>query len=191
MSAVHAVAPLDFYDLDPGLQAALLPRYERLGYLGDFFRCMGHQPRALEAFDRFTQACREALAVPLCEAVALTTACATGNVYERNQHERLAVRSGLTPDWVAAVERLVPDDDGTSLGEVERAAQRFVLAVVRARGPGRDELADLARRTDDATAAAVALLTARFVGHAIVCAASGAQPPVPSIFEDGFAGGAR
>jgi hypothetical protein len=52
-------------------------------------------------------------------------------------------------------------------------------------GPEPGELLTAIREaSDDATASAVALLTARYVGHATVVAACGLAPPVPSIFDD-------
>src|SRR5258708_29920081 len=50
----HCIPRLTFEELEPGLAEALRPRYQRLGYLGEFFRCMGHQPAALRAFVEFT-----------------------------------------------------------------------------------------------------------------------------------------
>jgi len=185
------ITPLEFDELAPQLQDALRSRYERLGYLGDFFRAMGHQPAAVAAFETFTQSCKEALGVRLAETVALTAATRLGNDYERNQHERLAVRSGATRQWVAAVEALEPDSDRDDLEGAERAVQRFVLAAIDDLA-GEDEqhpaeaLEALVALAGDATAAAVTLLTARFVGHALVSRACRLQPVVPSIFDDGF-----
>ena len=102
------ITPVDFDDLRPDLRDALRSRYERLGYLGDFFRFMGHQPDALIAFDAFTEACKHALPFDLAETISLTAATRLGNDYERHQHERLAVRNGLARDWVADVECLDP-----------------------------------------------------------------------------------
>ncbi len=182
-----AIRPLDFEDLDAELRGAVQPRYERLGYLGDFFRYTAHQPAALVAFDAFTDACKRALGPSLAETVALTAATRLGNHYERNQHERLAVRSGLGRQWVADVERRTPDDSATVLGEAERSVQRFVLAAIdgAASSACLDEVVAL---VGEATAVAVALLTGRFAAHALVSRALGLQPAVPSIFEDGFDG---
>src|SRR6478736_6268068 len=108
-----AITPLEFDELSPELREALRGRYQRLGYLGDFFRVMGHQPGALGAFEQFTTECKQALPMLVAEAVALTAATRLGNDYERHQHERLAVRSGANRAWVAAVEALAPDDAAT------------------------------------------------------------------------------
>ena len=52
---------IEFADLPSPLAAALEPRVKRLGYLGEFFRCAAHQPRALAAFIEFTEASQEGL----------------------------------------------------------------------------------------------------------------------------------
>ncbi|CAN5552935.1 hypothetical protein BH23ACT3_BH23ACT3_03780 [soil metagenome] len=178
------VRPLRFDELDPSLADVLRPRYERLGYLGGFFTHMGHQPDALAAFERFTLACRNALPVNLAETIALSAATRLGNDYERHQHEHLAVRSDMSADWIADVELLAPDH-ARLMDDLERACQRFVLAAIdhlgRA-GAGSDELAAVADLSDDSTTAGVALLTARFIGHAVVSTACDLTPPVPSIF---------
>jgi hypothetical protein len=177
------ITPLDFDELRPDLRDALRARYERLGYLGDFFRYMGHQPDALIAFDAFTEACKHALPFELAETISLTAATRLGNDYERHQHERLAVRNGLARDWVAGVEQLDPAALPGAQGEV----QRYVLAAIDSLAGGEDRSADalasLAAGLGDATAAAVALLTARFIGHATVSRACGLVPNVPSIFD--------
>ena len=185
---MSSIRPLDFDELEPELRESLRPRYERLGYLGDFFRYAAHQPRALRAFDEFTEACKSALPQEIAEAVALTAATALGNDYERNQHERLAVRLALGRNWVRDIERLDPDGDG-DLDETTRAVQRFVLASVDRDGSELPRaLEALVDATDEATAIAVALLAGRFVAHALVTRACGIGPVVPSIFEDGFDG---
>lgn len=179
--------PLTFEELDPALADVLRPRYERLGYLGGFFAHMGHQPDALAAFEQFTLACRRALPIELAELVALSVATRLSNRYEQHQHERLSVASGLDHDWVAQVERLEPER-ATLLTPIERACQRYVLASIeRLAGhdsPAADLLTTIRDSTDDATAAAVALLTARYIGHATVVAACRLTPPVPSIFSE-------
>jgi alkylhydroperoxidase family enzyme len=188
-----SLRPIDFADLEPALQDALRPRYERLGYLGDFFRVMAHQPAALLHFDRFTEETKRAVGPAHAELVALTAATRLGNDYERHQHERLAVASGQSAAWVADVERLDPDDPDTGLGETEREIQRFVLASIDTLVPpspansataSADAFGRVVDGVGDAEAAAVALLAARFVGHALVSRACALTPPVPSIFVD-------
>ena len=86
---------LEIEDLAPELAAVLAPRVERLGYLGEFFKCVGHQPRPLIAFIEFTESAKGGLAPEIVETIALTLATYMGNAYERHQHERLSVRLGL------------------------------------------------------------------------------------------------
>ncbi len=186
-----ALRPIDFADIEPELQDALRPRVERLGYLGDFFRHMAHQPAALLRFDQFTEECKRALGPAHAEVVALTAATRLGNDYERHQHERLAVARGLATEWIGAVEQLTPDDPAGLIEPSERAIQRFVLASIESLVPPTPDpavnaataaLDRVVELTSEATATAVALLTARFVGHALVSRACGLTPPVPSIF---------
>lgn len=184
-----AITPVDFADLDADLSAALRRRYERLGYLGDFFRCMAHQPAALRHFDAFTEELKHALGAQLAELVAITVATRLGNDYELHQHERLAVARGLDPDWVAAVERLEPASLVDRFDEGDRTVQQFVLDAIDGFGRDTSSTADSFERVvegcGDEIAAGVALLTARFVGHALVSSACRLQPPVTSIFEPG------
>lgn len=190
-ATTSSVTPLAFDELAPTLQDALRPRYERLGYLGGFFTHMAHQPEALVHFDAFTETLKSALGPELTETIALTAATRLANTYERHQHERLAVARGLGADWVAAIERLDPDSlDPASLdhGAAIVAAQQFVLAACDGLGGGAagssaEALDRLVAVSDEATAAGVALLTGRFVAHAVIAAACRLQPPVASIFE--------
>ncbi|CAN5783349.1 hypothetical protein BH20ACT4_BH20ACT4_06650 [soil metagenome] len=189
MCDVTAIRPLDFDQLDPELRAAVRPRYERLGYLGDFFRHLAHQPRALVAFDALTEACKVALGPAHAETIALTVASRLENAYELHQHERLAVRAGLGRPWVADVERLEPDDATTLLDDAQRAVQRFAMSATESHSTtSAAQLDDVVRVTDEARAVAVALLTGRFVAHGVISRALDLRPAVPSIFEDGFDG---
>lgn len=178
-----AIQPLRFDELDDALAGALLPRYERLGYLGGFFAVMGHQPDALIAFDAFTEACKRALPHDLLETVALSAATRLGNDYERHQHEQLCVRLGLEPDWIAAVERLEPDDEASGLTPEQRVVQHFVLLAVDTTGRSApDSLDDLVAVLGTARAVAVVLATGRYLAHAMIANACRLVPPVPSIF---------
>jgi alkylhydroperoxidase family enzyme len=167
--------------LDPEVTRRLQSKIDRLGYLGVFFQVTAHQPEALAAFIDYTDATKRALPDDLAEIVALTVATATGNDYERHQHERLSVKLGLGQDWVAAVEQLDPDT--ADLTPEQRDAQRWVLAVLKDHGRGTNaELDALVRRLGPKTAVAVALMCGRYVAHATIANSFGIQPPVPSIF---------
>ena len=168
-------------ELDPIVRQRLQSKIDRLGYLGGFFQLTAHQPESLAAFIDYTDATKRALPDDLAEIVALTVATATGNDYERHQHERLSVKIGLGEDWVAAVESL--DPDSPSLSPEQRATQRWVLAVLEEHGRGTEsELNGLVRELGPKAAIAVALMCGRYVAHATIANSFGIQPPVPSIF---------
>jgi alkylhydroperoxidase family enzyme len=171
-------------ELEPRLAAALRPRVERLGYLGEFFRCAAHVPDALLAFIEFTDAAKGDLPSRLVELVALTASVRAGSEYERNQHERLAIRLGLARDWVEAVTRCTPEILATT---EEQAVQRYVLAALARLGRDTEsEIEAMARLIGPAGAVAVMMLTGRYLVHALFVNGLRLAPPVPSIFEDGF-----
>jgi alkylhydroperoxidase family enzyme len=170
--------------LDPRLAAVLRSRVERLGYLGEFFQCAAHAPGALAAFIAFTDAAKGDLPDNLVELVALTASVQAGSDYERNQHERLAVRLGLGRDWVAAVNRCEPENLES---DEERAVQRYVLAALARHGHDTEaEIETMAHAIGAAGAVAVMMLTGRYLVHALFVNGLRLNPPVPSIFEDDF-----
>ena len=180
------IARLGLDEMAPELAEKLAPRVARLGYLGEFFACAGHQPQALAGFIDFTEALKQTLPARLTQLCALSVAGELGNVYERNQHERLALRLGLERAWVAAVNARDPDA-ASGLDATDRAAQRLALAMVRRSGRGvACELEDVIDRIGDEQAVGVLLVIARYVAHALFVNALEIRPPVPSIFEDGF-----
>src|ERR687885_1469359 len=124
---------LSYEQLDPELAELLRPKVERLKYLGEFFQCTGHQPRALTSFHRLTEDLKEALPDNLTELVALSVAAIMGNDYERVQHERLALKLGFSEAWVREVLSLKAGAGG-ELSEAERLAQRLVIAVIERQG---------------------------------------------------------
>jgi len=172
--------------LEPALAAKLGPRVARLGYLGEFFACAGHQPAALSGFVDFTEALRDALPPRVTELVALSVAGELGNDYERHQHERLARRLGLARDWIAAVNARDPER-AAGLDATDRAVQVLALAVVRRAGRGvARELEAVIDRLGVEQAVGVLLVIGRYLAHAAFVNALEIRPPVPSIFEDGF-----
>ena len=179
---------LELTEMEPDLAAYLAPRVARLKYLGELFKCAAHAPRVLLTFMHFTDALKEALPDRLTECAVLTTATLMENRYERNQHERLSVRLGFGRDWVREVERLEPDT-AVLMSEDERAVQRYALAAVRTRGlDAADEFDALCKRIPAAQAMAIVMLVGRYVTHALVVNTLRLDPPVPSIWEDGFTG---
>jgi len=174
---------LEMNELAANVQETLSARVKRLGYLGEFFKCSGHNPDVLVSFMEMTEALKEALPDRLTEAGSLTVAGVMGNAYERNQHERLSEKLGFGRDWVTAVNRLEPDAPGP-MSEDERAVQRLALAVIAQKGHGVDkELDALIDRIGAKQAMAALFLIGRYVMHAYVVNALNLEPPVPSIFE--------
>ena len=173
-------------ELAPELREKLRPRVARLGYLGEFFACAGHQPDALAGFVDFTEALKEALPARLTQLLALSVAGELGNAYERHQHERLALRLGLERAWIAAVNARDPEH-ASGLDATDRAAQSLALAVVRRGGRGVSrELEAVVERVGAELAVGVLLVIGRYLAHAAFVNALEIRPPVPSIFEDGF-----
>jgi alkylhydroperoxidase family enzyme len=171
------IARIGFDDLDPELREVLRPRVERLGYLGEFFQCAAHQPEALISLNALTEQLRGALPDDAAEIVALTVASATGNDYERHQHERLSLKLGFSEEWIRSVTAL----------EEGGIVQRTVLALLADNGRGADVDA-LAAEHGDAFAMAVLLLTGRYLLHSMVVNALGLVPPVPSPLASGSSG---
>ena len=185
MSPPAGIPAIAFDQLAPDLAEALRPRYERLGYLGEFFQYAAHQPEALAGFVEFTEACSRGLESNLVQLIALTVAGRLGNTYETNQHERLAVRRGHGRAWVAEVEKL--DPDRATLQPTEALVQRYVLGALSDVGHGTAAQVDaLAGALGPAGAMAVLLLTARYLAHSLVVNSLELDPPVPSIWQDGF-----
>ncbi|EZP67600.1 MULTISPECIES: carboxymuconolactone decarboxylase family protein [Novosphingobium] len=174
---------LGFEQLAPGVQYVLRSKYERLGYLGEFFQVTGVQPVVLTSFMEMTDALKVALPEHLTELGALTVATLMENRYELHQHERLSKRLGFGEAWIAAVEQADPDV-APELSDAERDVQRLIIAMLRRRG--KDVQAEL-DKTIEAIGAeeaiAVMFLVGRYVTHALIVNSLDLQPPVPSIFD--------
>lgn len=171
---------LEYHDLPEEVRVALAEKFERLGYLGEFFQVAAHQPTALARFVEFTEEVNRALSDDLSQIVALTVAVATENVYERNQHERLALKQGFTLEWLRDVERLEPNES-SELDARQRAVQTLVLSMVSTLG--RHSSADIEaveRHLDVKEVVAVLLSACRYVGHTAVVRTLGIGPPVSS-----------
>lgn len=175
---------LEIEQLPAELAAALQPRVRRLGYLGEFFKCAAHQPRALLSFMAFTDDLKEALPDNLTEVVALSVAGWMGNTYERHQHERLCRKLGFTADWIRAVNTLQPDAPG-GLDECEGCVQHLTLALLEGRGHGvQPQIHAVIGAVGAAQAMAILMLVGRYVTHALIVNALQLAPPVQSIFEE-------
>jgi alkylhydroperoxidase family enzyme len=171
--------------LEPRLRQALAGRVARLGYLGEFFKCAALQPDSLLAFMQLTDALKNALPDRLTELVALTATTATGNEYERNQHERLCERLGYDRSWIAAVTGRGSGPSPVSPGE--HAVQQLTLSALETNGRGLSrELTEVVEAIGPAQAIAILMLIGRHWTHALIVNALALNPPVPSIFvEDG------
>ena len=167
--------------LAPGVADLLRPRVERLGYLGEFFRCAAHQPAALISFMTFTEDLKRALPDRLTETVALTVSTELENAYERHQHERLCLKLGLDEAWIRAVEAC---DARPPLSDVDRRVQTLTLAVLRRHGKDTaGELDALVQAIGHEQAIAVLMLIGRYVTHALMVNTLDLAPPVPSPLE--------
>lgn len=175
-----------FDELPSVIAAALLPKYQRLGYLGEFFAATAHQPAALKAFIDFTDLSKGELDMRLVELIALTVAALKEVPYEKHQHERLAYRLGYGRDWVADVERLAPDS-AASLDDTERCVQRYLIAAVARDGKGTEPLLnEIVERLGVEQAVAVLFVLGRYVSHAVIVNSLGIESPVCSIFDPEF-----
>lgn len=167
-------------EMTPELAAVLRPRVERLGYLGEFFRYMAHQPQALISFIGFTEDLKRALPENLTEVVALTVAGLMDNAYERVQHERLSLKLGLGESWISEVLSLKADGNGR-LSKQETLVQRLVVAVVTRKGHDTErELEEVVRAIGPAMTIATLMLIGRYVTHALIVNTLNLAPPVPS-----------
>lgn len=177
----HAIPRLEMNELAPALVSRLQPRVQRLGYLGEFFKCLGHQPQALAAFIDLTDALKEALPDRITELVALTVATLCENRYERHQHERLSEKLGFGREWITSVIAIHPD--AGILSRAEAVVQRLTLASLRNHGNGVSaELADVITSIGPGAAMAVLMLIGRYATHALIVNALELAPPVASIF---------
>ncbi|HEX5280711.1 MAG TPA: hypothetical protein VFW28_11600 [Micropepsaceae bacterium] len=173
---------LEMEQLAPEVQQTVAARVKRLGYLGEFFKCSGHNPEVLVSFMEMTEALKHALPDRLTEVGSLTVAALMNNDYERHQHERLSEKLGFGRDWIAAVNRMAPDAPGP-LSPEERAVQRLTIAVVNRKGHDvQPELEAVIGSIGAAHAMAMLFLIGRYVMHAYVVNALELKPPVPSIF---------
>lgn len=158
-------------------------KVKRLGYFGEFFACTAHNPDVLLTFMEFTDALGKALPKNLAEIGALAVAKYMQNDYEKNQHERLCEKLGFSRAWIAAVNRLEPEQ-AAELDATEKAVQRYVLAALGKNGHGVErEFDDMVEATSPAQAMAVVMLVGRYVTHALAVNTLKLKPPVGSIFE--------
>jgi hypothetical protein len=180
MDSMSTIPRLSQDELPPELAAMLRPRIERLGYLGEFFKCAAHQPAALMSFMAFSEDLKHALPDRLIETVALTVTTELENAYERHQHERLCLKLGFGDAWIRSLEERDPARV-KFLSAAERAAQTLTLAVLRRHGKGAAaDLDALVAVVGHAHAIAILMLVGRYVTHSLMVNALDLKPPVPS-----------
>jgi alkylhydroperoxidase family enzyme len=171
---------LSMAELDSQLAEVLRPKVERLNYLGEFFQCTAHQPKALISFHVLTEELKKALPDNLTEVVALTIATKMKNDYERVQHERLALKLGFSEAWVREVISLEAKKAG-KLSPEEVLVQRFVTAVLERNGHDTTaEFDSVIEALGYKDAVAVLMLVGRYVMHALIANCLALQPPVTS-----------
>jgi len=175
-----SIPRLSITDLDPDLAELLRPKVERLNYLGEFFQCTGHQPRALISFYTLTEDLKKALPDNLTELVALTIAAKMNNAYERVQHERLSLKLGLSEAWVREVVSCLSNREG-NLSETELVVRKFVLAVIERGGHETGaELEEVVKAIGHEKGIGVLMLIGRYVMHALIANSLALEPPVTS-----------
>lgn len=179
----HLIPRLSSTQMLPELAEYLRPRVERLGYLGEFFQCAAHQPKALLSFMVFTEDLRAALPEKLTEVVALTVSCLMNNAYERVQHERRCLKLDFGTPWLRAVTSL-----GASSGamvEEERLVQRLVVVVISRKGHDTQaELEAVIGAIGYEKAIAVLMMIGRYATHSLMVNALDLAPPVLAGMEE-------
>lgn len=165
------------------LKAVLEPRIKRLGYLGEFFKCLAHVPQTLAFFMEMTEQLKKDIPDHLTELVSLSIAQLAGNEYERNQHERLSRRLGFSLDWIREANACKPES-AKALSADEKLVQRYAIAAFKTMGKGVDkEFEAMAKAIGPAYSMAVVILVGRYITHAIAVNTLRLKPPVPSVFE--------
>lgn len=183
-AVADSIPALSFDELPASIATLLEPKFRRLGYLGEFFARTAHQEAALKAFIEFTDAGKGSLGDDIVELIALTVATMKGVDYEKNQHERLSLKLGLSREWVADVERLTPSR-ATTFNDAQRVVQTFLIAAVASDGRDTTALLDgVVAAIGYKDAVAVLMVMARYTSHAIIVNSLAIAAPVPSIFAE-------
>lgn len=175
---------IPYEDFAHDLKESLRPKVERLGYCGEIWQIGANVPKSTYYFCELTEALKEEIDQKVVELVALTAAGVMGNVYERNQHERLADKLGYGRDWIAQVNELQAEK-GKHMSDGECAVQKFVIASILRRGHDCQPLfKDVIAAIGPEQATGVLFSVGRCVMHAIFRNTLGLEPPVTSIFEE-------
>jgi alkylhydroperoxidase family enzyme len=177
------VPRIDFEAFEEELRESLRPKVERLGYCGEIWQIGANVPKSTFHFSELTEALKSEMEMKTVELVALTAAGVMGNVYEKNQHERLAEKLGYGRDWIAQVNELQAEK-GKHMTDAECAVQKFVMAAIYRRGHDCTPLfRDVVTAIGPEQAVGVLWSVGRCVMHAVFRNTLGLEPPVGSIFE--------
>ena len=105
------------------------------------------------------------------------------NAYEQVQHERLALKLGLSEEWLRAVISL-NQERGGPLSRTEMVVQQLTLSVIERNGHDtEDELEEVIRSIGHKQAIAVLMLIGRYVMHALMANCLALKAPVRSPLE--------
>jgi hypothetical protein len=179
----NLIPRLEWEAFHPDLKAVLEARVKRLGYLGEFFKCVAHVPQTLAYFMEMTEQLKKDLPDNLTELVSLTVAKLASNEYERNQHERLSRRLGFSLDWIREANACEPDK-AKALKPEEVLVQRYSIAAFKSMGKGIEkEFEAMIKAIGPKYAMGVVMLIGRYITHAIAVNSLKLVPPVPSVFE--------
>ena len=184
--ATPSIPRIEQAEMPPVLAEYLAPRVKRLGYLGEMFKVSANTPDVLMSFLHFTDALKDALPNDIAEVAILSVATLMENHYERNQHERLCMRTGFSKAWLVEVEALAPEASKLMSPE-QKSTQSFVTALVQSRGHhSQNALNNLRQHLSAAQVMSLTFLVGRYITHALVVNTLGLAPPVPSVHHDGF-----
>jgi hypothetical protein len=112
------------------------------------------------------------------EIIALTIASRSGNEYERVQHERLALKLGMTEGEVAAIVGGRALAESEQFSETECVAAELATCVVSAGGRGcPTAYARLETLEGSAVAVACLMTAARYLAHATMANTWALRPP--------------
>lgn len=177
------VPRIEFEDLAPELKDMFRARVERLGYLGEFFKCMSHQPQPMAGFATITDGLKAALPDNFTEIVSLSLSSRLGNLYEQFQNEQLSRKLGFSDQWIRQCMTPVSGADSVFDAE-EGAVQDFAIAVGARMGKDvTDEFEALVSAIGPERAIAILWLIGRTVTHALISNSLKLDPPVKSIFQ--------
>jgi alkylhydroperoxidase family enzyme len=122
--------------------AELRPVFDQLrqtrGRVPGMYRTLAHQPAVLAAHRAYFHAALDAgvLPRPFKEMIAYKVAALRGSAYSMGSHRSYAMKHGVAPDVLNAVDR----SDYSQLDERDRAAFDLAEAVVKNRGQVPDEI---------------------------------------------------